>query len=145
MSLGAYNEYRGWTLPPDEQYDTEGYLIEYEPRLGEESNLKDKAHEGYVSWTPKQVFDEAYHSLLDSLPFGLAVELAKQGFSVARRDWLVSGLKVRMQQPSTGSDMTHNYLYLQYPAMSIHGNSFNKMPWIPLQADVFSSDWHVVD
>jgi hypothetical protein len=93
MTHLAYNEYRGWTLPADEHGEDEGYLIEYEPRLGEESNVK--GHEGYVSWTPTQVFDDAYHSVKDNLPFGLALKLLKQGSAIARSDW--SDLKVCMQ------------------------------------------------
>jgi hypothetical protein len=48
-----------------------------------------------------------------------------------------------MQQPSTGADMTQNYLYLQYPNIPDTGS--NKVPWVPLQADIFSADWHVVE
>jgi hypothetical protein len=145
MTRGAYNEYREWTLPANELGSDEGYLIEYEPRPGESSNLEEKGHVGYVSWTPKLVFDEAYHHVQGSLPFGLAIELAKQGFAIARRDWYGSGFQVRMQQPSLGSNMTQCYLYLQYPATLAAGNGYNTVPWTPLQADIFSSDWHAVE
>jgi hypothetical protein len=145
MTRGDYNTYRGWSLPSDERFDDDGYLIEYEPRSGEESNVQGR--EGYVSWTPKQVFDDSYHNINDNLPFGLAIELAKQGFTIARRDWYGSGFRVRMQQSSTGSDMTQNYLYLQYPTILPCGNCsgfYHKVPWIPLQMDILSSDWCVV-
>lgn len=50
MNLGAYNEYRGWTLPKDENPHTEGYLVIY--------SLGTKDH--HESWSPKHVFDEGY-------------------------------------------------------------------------------------
>lgn len=56
MTLGAYNEYRGWKLPEDEDPNTEGYLVEYID--GGKPN--DKRHEGYISWSPKDVFEKAY-------------------------------------------------------------------------------------
>jgi len=46
MSLGDYNEYRGWTIPKDEDPSTEGYLVVYSS--------------DYESWSPKEVFDSAY-------------------------------------------------------------------------------------
>ena len=46
MTRGAYNEYRGWTLPKDENPDDEGYLVRYS--------------DSYESWSPKWVFESAY-------------------------------------------------------------------------------------
>lgn len=57
MALGVYNSYRGWDLPKDENPNTEGYLVEYTD--GGKPNHKD--HEGYVSWSPKDVFEKSYH------------------------------------------------------------------------------------
>jgi hypothetical protein len=148
MSRGDYNKYRGWELPSNERYDDEGYLIEYEPRLGEESNVR--GHEGYVSWTPKQVFDDAYHSVLGDLPFGLAIELAKQGRSISRSGWNGKGLKVRMRHPSACSDMTLPYLYMAYPdtpasdtAPESHISAM--VPWLASQTDMLATDWYVVE
>ena len=46
MNLGDYNNYRGWTIPEDENPEREGYLVKYP--------------DDYVSWSPKEVFEEAY-------------------------------------------------------------------------------------
>ena len=46
MNLGDYNNYRGWNIPEDEDPEREGYLVE-QPN-------------GYVSWTPKEIFEEYY-------------------------------------------------------------------------------------
>lgn len=46
MNRGDYNEYRGWTIPADENPADEGYLVKYP--------------DGYESWSPKEVFEKAY-------------------------------------------------------------------------------------
>jgi hypothetical protein len=147
MTRGEYNDYRGWLLPSNETREEEGYLIEYEPRIGEESNVK--GHEGYVTWTPKHVFDDAYHDVNNALPFGLALELAKCGHSIARRGWNGKGLTVSVKQPSKDSDMTLPYLYMQYPstpasdsAPKSHINA--RVPWLASQTDILANDWFIV-
>lgn len=46
MTRGAYNEYRGWQIPADENPDDPGYLVKYS--------------DDYVSWSPAEVFEKAY-------------------------------------------------------------------------------------
>lgn len=59
MNRQAYNDYRGWELPADENGEDEGYLVEYLD--GGEPNHPD--HEGYISWSPTRVFEDAYTDL----------------------------------------------------------------------------------
>lgn len=47
MTRGEYNDYRGWTVPADENPNDEGYLVKYE--------------DGYVSWSPIEAFNKAYN------------------------------------------------------------------------------------
>ncbi len=61
MTLGQYNDYRGWEIPADEDPSTEGYLVEYTD--GGKPNHPD--HRGYISWSPKAQFDSAYVSMGD--------------------------------------------------------------------------------
>lgn len=56
MSRKAYNDYRGWALPDDENGDDEGFLVEYL----DGGRLNHPDHQGYISWSPKDVFDRAY-------------------------------------------------------------------------------------
>lgn len=56
MNRTDYNVYRGWELPADENGDDEGYLVEYLD--GGKPNHPD--HSGYISWSPKQQFDNGY-------------------------------------------------------------------------------------
>lgn len=59
MTRGAYNMYRGWTMPPDENPEDEGYLVEYE--VGENNPPNHPDHKGWISWSPKLVFEESYY------------------------------------------------------------------------------------
>jgi hypothetical protein len=53
MTRGAYNAYRGWTVPEDENPDDAGYLVEY-PDGGTPNH---DMHTGYISWSPKAQHD----------------------------------------------------------------------------------------
>lgn len=44
MTLGAYNEFKGWAIPENEDPNREGYLVKYS--------------EDYISWCPKEVFEK---------------------------------------------------------------------------------------
>ena len=49
MTLGDYNAHRGWTIPENEDPNREGYLVQYP--------------DGYVSWSPKEVFEASYQDM----------------------------------------------------------------------------------
>jgi len=51
MSLGEYNQFRGWTIPKDEDPNTQGYLVEYS--------------DGYQSWSPAEAFEKSHLELDD--------------------------------------------------------------------------------
>lgn len=53
MTRGDYNVYRGWQIPANENPADEGYLVKY--------------RDGYESWSPKEIFEEAY-AVEDSSP-----------------------------------------------------------------------------
>ena len=57
MTRGEYNEYRGWTIPENEDPIEQGYLVEYVD--GGKPN--DDRHKGYISWSPRDVFEQSYH------------------------------------------------------------------------------------
>lgn len=52
MDLGDYNHLRGWEIPADENPLRQGYKVVYP--------------DGYVSWSPKEVFEAAYHELISN-------------------------------------------------------------------------------
>ena len=62
MNRLDYNTYRGWQLPDDEDGSDEGFLVEYVD--SGKSNHPD--HEGYISWSPKDVFERSHHITCDA-------------------------------------------------------------------------------
>jgi hypothetical protein len=58
MNRQAYNDLRGWKLPDDEDGSDEGYLVEYTDR--KEVPPLVQGFKGYISWSPKEVFENAY-------------------------------------------------------------------------------------
>jgi hypothetical protein len=51
MTRGEYNEHRGWTPPEGEDQDVDGFHVVYP--------------DGYESWSPDDVFTEAYVEVPD--------------------------------------------------------------------------------
>ena len=142
MSRIAYNELRGWTLPEDENGDDEGYLVEYLD--GGKPNLYGFA--GYVSWSPKEQFDNAYRPI-DSMTFGLAIEAIKKGERVARAGWngkgmwivYVPGRENVFEYASGRKDIISG---LPWIGMKTADNKF--VPWLASQTDVLAEDWQIV-
>ncbi len=56
MNRGDYNDYRGCTLPADEDEADLGYLVEYI----NSGPANDPRHTGYISWSPASVFERTY-------------------------------------------------------------------------------------
>lgn len=56
MTRGDYNILRGWELPADENGDDNGYLVQYAD--GGSPNVA--GFDGYVSWSPRSVFERTY-------------------------------------------------------------------------------------
>lgn len=157
MNRLEYNQYRGWELPSDENGADEGMLVEYID--GGKSNHPN--HEGYISWSPIDVFDKAYRPI-NGLAFGQAIEALKQGKRVAREGWNGKGLFVFMQVPAfIGEDIIPKMQSLPQPVKdefakrggSIH--YFNQMAivnpdnsingWAPSSSDALAEDWVILD
>lgn len=149
MSRGEYNIYRGWTLPVDEDGADAGYLVEYQD--GGVGNHPD--HKGYISWSPKQQFEEAYQES-GSLSFGHALVALKDGKRVARSGWNGKGMflyhvpaaSYPAQRNSRGTmigvfpdDMVP---YGDYIAMKTAQN--NVVPWLASQTDMLADDWCIL-
>jgi len=95
MNRAAYNKFRGWQLPADENGEDEGYLVEYMD--GGSPNTVTYA--GYVSWSPKEQFEAAYRPC-SAMTFGLAIEALKRGERVARAGWNGKGMWIALQAGS---------------------------------------------
>lgn len=145
MIRADYNTFRGWQLPADENGADDGYLVEYLD--GGKPNTETYA--GYVSWSPKNVFEKAYRPTA-GLSFGLALEAAKTGKAVARTGWngkdqfvyLVKGEQV-------ASALKYGFgEYLGEPTfrdMLVLRNTQNQLTsWVPSMGDLMADDWQIV-
>lgn len=76
MNRQAYNHYRGWVVPMDENPLDEGYLVEYLD--GGTPNTASYA--GYVSWSPKAQFEAAYTEIpnTETMPHAYQVRIAAE-------------------------------------------------------------------
>ena len=139
MTRAAYNILRGWELPADENGDDAGYLVEYLD--GGKANHKD--FEGYISWSPKAVFENAY-GLTDGMTFGLALEALKKGCKVARRGWNGKGQWLFMIPKSHWETTRGLELLDGRPWIGIKTVDECFMPWVASQSDMLVTDWEIV-
>lgn len=139
MTRLEYNKFRGWELPADENPADEGYLVEYVD--GGQANTKEFT--GYVSWSPKEVFERAYREN-GKLTFGDALVYLKEGKKVARDGWNGKGLWLELQTPDENSKMTLPYIFINYPA-DARNTPNAKVPWLASQTDMLAEDWMVLN
>ena len=135
MNRGDYNEYRGWTIPENENPTDEGYLV---------------AHpDWHESWSPKEDFENAYHEY-NNLTFGLAIEAIKKGKKVARKGWngknqyiqLATGISYKS---ATGEIVNCEHEAIGNKAIAFVGTSGVQMGWLASQADMLAEDWCIVE
>ena len=65
--------------------------VEIKPATVEENGYLVEYNDGYKSWSPKSVFEEAYREV-GSVNFGGAIDLLKAGLAVRRKGWNGKGL-----------------------------------------------------
>lgn len=154
MSRQEYNDFRGWELPADEDGSDEGYLVEYVD--GGQANTDQ--FKGYVSWSPKEVFERAYKAS-GEMSFGDAIVMLKAGFKVARSGWngkgmwliLVPGsenIKPVAGTPYSNAGLTEEIQILPHIDMYTVDSTGRRamLPgWLASQSDMISEDWVVVE
>lgn len=153
MTRAQYNVFRGWDLPSNENGDDEGYLVEYLD--GGKSNTS--THVGYVSWSPKDVFERAYRSN-SGMTFGLALEALKLGKRVARAGWNGKGMwlvlvlgtpRAELQEgtpyrSALNQDSCEILPHIDMWTVNAHGRRAMLPGWIASQTDMLAEDWEVV-
>ena len=144
MTRKEYNDFRGWTLPADENGADEGYLVEYLD--GGKPNTPHYA--GYVSWSPKAQADAAYRET-EGMSFGLAVEALKKGKRVARTGWNGKGMWLALvlgydYNPDSGRGAVHALGCEKLPWIGMKTADHKFVPWLASQTDVLADDWAVV-
>lgn len=140
MNRADYNILRGWELPADENGEDDGYLVEYLD--GGQANHAD--YQGYISWSPKDVFERAYRQT-DGLTFGFAIELLKQGHKLARKGW--NGKNQWLYYiPASHWETTRGLETLEgRPWIGIKTVDDQFMPWVASQSDMLCEDWRVCE
>ena len=113
-----------------------------------EEGYKVRYPDGYESWSPKDVFEEAYRPT-DCMSFGLAIEAMKKGKKVARRGW--NGKNQHIELATRISYMTAEGVFVNVEheaignkAIAFCGTSGVQMGWLASQADMLADDWEVV-
>jgi len=155
MTRADYNKLRGWKLPDDENGSDPGYLVEYLD--GGKPNLD--GYDGYVSWSPKEQFDNAYREV-SGLNFGLAIEAMKKGLKVARKGWNGKDMWIAI---TPYSSIPFKYIEEGRGATSHRAKEDNidiklnahidmrasdgsiVVGWLASQTDMLSDDWFIVD
>ena len=139
MTKGDYCKLRNWNLPDNEEPEEEGYLVEYPDSLSNHPDFR-----GYISWSPKAVFEAAYNSYTDGCTFGQAIELLKSGYKLARKGWngkgmflfMVSGGAWDFECDIHGVDGLHTL-----PFICMKTADDKLVPWLASQSDILAEDW----
>lgn len=147
MTRQAYNDFRGWALPADENGDDEGFLVEYLD--GGKANTEQ--YQGYVSWSPKDVFERAYRPVT-GLTFGVALEALKAGKRVARAGWngkgmfcfLVPGSNFKVNRPPLMGIYPEGTEINYRPHIDLKNADGTVGTWAPSNSDALAEDWAVV-
>ena len=160
MTRQAYNDYRGWTLPADEDGNDGGFLVEYVD--GGKANHPD--HAGYISWSPAEVFIRAYRPI-SGMTFGEALEALKVGQRVAREGWNGKGMWLSLSTsqdvafasaraiPASAFWSDNNRTYAEeqggyatvLPCITMKTATGEiLMGWLASQTDMLAEDWMIV-
>lgn len=123
MNLGNYNMCRGWEIPINENPNREGYKVQYD--------------DGYVSWSPKEIFEEAYIKT-HGYDFLWGLIKLKQGKIIARRGWNGKGMYVAL----AGKEI--NDIVTIEPFLVIKNTKGTFNTWVPSISDLLADDWEDV-
>lgn len=113
----------------------------------EEDGYKVRYPDGYESFSPKQVFEEAYRPT-DGLSFGLAIEAAKKGMKIARRGWNGKNQYVELAERISYENAAHEVINAKHEAignkaLAFVGTSGVQLGWLASQADMLADDWMI--
>ena len=154
MSRAEYCTYRGWQLPENEDPNEPVYLVEYTD--GGKPN--DERHQGYITMSPKEVFDNAYRQN-GALTFGDALMALKQGHKVCRTGWNGKDQYIVAPAQTTTTEASkiwnpHNKAHAEkiggqidvapYCTLKTAQDTL-AMGWTPSTGDLFAEDWSILD
>jgi hypothetical protein len=122
--------------------ESEGYEVRYQ--------------DGYVSWSPKDVFEKAYREA-ENMNFGLALEAARMhGKRITRAAWNGSDMFVVYQkgypegiqcneQTARAFGYTPGDLFKCRPYLQLRCADGSHAMWSPFISDVLADDWYCIN
>lgn len=134
----------------------EAYKIGYCRENGDKEGYWVRYADDYNSWSPKDVFEEAYR-VCNNMTFGLAIEAAKKGKKIAREGWNGKDMWVVYQKgypdgipvnkntaEATGIEEGKTCYFRPYLMMkTVNQDEF--VPWTVSQTDALAEDWVIVE
>ena len=126
---------KDWPIPKSMEPVEEGYKVRYP--------------DGYESWSPKAVFEEAYRPV-NGMNFGLAIEAAKRGMKIKRRGWNGKDQYVELATcisyaNTDGEIVNAGHQAIGNQAFAFVGTSGVQMGWLASQADMLAEDWEIAE
>jgi hypothetical protein len=120
MTQDYYGTKRVTAWEQDSKGGDEGYAVRYA--------------DGYTSWSPKDVFEEAYQPV-DAMSFGGALAALKEGHSVWRSGW-ADDIKLVLM-PDRSDEWETGTIYI----VDLQDALFFK--WVPGDDDLTADDWQI--
>jgi hypothetical protein len=113
-----------------------------------------KYPDGYVSWSPKDVFEKAYQPIT-AMSFSGALAALKAGKKVCRAGWNGKGMflffnpgsevKVTEGRPLAASfPVGTECKMLPYIMMKTAALDLQFVPWLASQTDILADDWMII-
>jgi hypothetical protein len=100
--------------------------------------------DGYESWSPKHVFEEAYR-LTTNMDFAGALFFLKAGKRVAREGWNGKGMWIVLIHPGNAMYTVGGCGLPMQPCIGMKTAQSNMQPgWLASQADLLAEDWRVL-
>ena len=117
-----------------------------------EDGYKVRYPDGYESWSPNDVFEDAYRPI-NGMNFGLALEAAKKGSKITRRGWNGKGMYVFLADAvefHTDADLSEYWGNVDgvcvLPVLVLRTAKGDLQPgWLASQNDMLADDWEVVE
>ena len=114
-----------------------------------EEGYKVRYSDGYESFSPKDVFEEAYRPI-DGMNFGLAIEAMKKGKKCRRGGWNGKNQHIELASAISytspeGVIVNAEHDAIGNKAIAFCGTSGIQMGWLASQADMLADDWMIVE
>ena len=104
--------------------------------------------DGYTSWSPKDVFEEAYRAIEregQALTFGDALHMLKLGKRIARTGWNGKGMWLVLIHPGNAMHTSAAGSFDMQPCIGMKTADGKMQPgWLCSQNDMLAEDWQIL-